>query len=331
MHCYDCRSLIHLNGEATKRHDDLAYVFKRICEGELAMRTEWQQSVRELVSFCSTTNIPSTTLLHQPLPSEAARTRRQAAPSGQRPQRQRPPTTLPIPQDLSAEELLHGPNPLEDEREQGECIGDLTLFSHHFPEPTMMDFKIFSPLGEAEIAWWTRTIVNGTHNFSLNMPVFTRMTYMEQLKVKKYADYIRGLISGPASSSDVFKTAGFQFVPAVMTVFGNLSPSLDALLRIMAETPLTGFDPGLHPVKDSCLLTAEQSTQATLRRFRSLIATAHARALARTIEHRLQATVGKTDQGVAEGGQMGGVRGGRGRRREGETGSPFPLFHFPLS
>ena len=67
-----------------------------------------------------------------------------------------------------------------------------------------------------------------------------------------------------------------------MTIYGNLSPQLDGLLRSLAQIPTISFDPNLHPIKDSFFFTKEQSQQATLGRYKALIAAAHARALTNT-------------------------------------------------
>ena len=317
-HAFSCPTILRCNGNATIRHDALARVIQLLCDRELPTSTEWQQFVKQLMSMSSTavTKIPAL-LPVDPLPSDKVPDKtplRRSASAASAPAAEARTQGVEEEEEeeLTADQILYGPNPLSPEERGREIIGDLTIFSCHFLLPLLLDFFIFSPCNQTELKAWKAMLGGGKHDFLTDMPVFKRMKQMEQIKIKKYADFVRDLIPGTGPAADLFAAAGFVFVPAVTTIFGNISPAFDALLRKLAELPSKGFDPALHPVRDCFCFTPEQSTQATLRRYRCLIATANCRALARTFD--LNTVFRRPSRGWGGLVVVGKGRGGRGGR-----------------
>ena len=140
----------------------------------------------------------------------------------------------------------------------------------------------------------------------------------EKLKSDSYDQFLRSFteqhLRQVSASSNPFDLFGISFVPAVMSIYGNIGPAFDDTLRTLAAMPTRGFNPDLHPVRDSFFLTEQQSNQATYRRLRCLVATAHARALANSFS---LATVfrrpGRREETLSARGNGDGAEEGQGR------------------
>ena len=112
------------------------------------------------------------------------------------------------------------------------------------------------------------------------------MISKENTKTGAYTTYLWDIlkdhITNISSTTNIFNLVNIDFVPAVMTIYGNIGPAFDNMLRGLAQMQAVGFDPSLHPVRDSFFMTEQQSIQARYRRYKCLIAAAHCRALAKT-------------------------------------------------
>ena len=90
------------------------------------------------------------------------------------------------------------------------------------------------------------------------------------------------------------KTLGIEFVPAVMTILGNMGERLIDLIKRLAALPTIDSASALHPPQQPIMLSEEQKYAATVNRYKCLIAAAHANALAKTLAYSLSKKTSKS-------------------------------------
>ena len=264
-HSFDCPHIIKNRGSATIRHDHIARAIRLMVESEHPAATQWQQSVKATAYFAraSTTHSVSQARLH-----ELAL------------QTEDPPEI--------AEQCWQSDDPLtntqlraqQQQTKERQKFGDLTILLPSQAEPILLDVAIFSPTAPSQITEWepkTKRNSRGTRT------IHPALEQSQKEKDNDYNKYVRVVYSEALGTQDcTMKTLGIEFLPAVMTILGNVGPSLLGLIRRIADLPTREFAEALHPPHQPLILSAQQRLAITISRYKCLLAAAHANALAKT-------------------------------------------------
>ena len=107
-----------------------------------------------------------------------------------------------------------------------------------------------------------------------------KSTYYASFLNEKYAE---AAASGGQPPRDIFSALSIRFVPAAMSIFGNLGEQTMALLRELATVALPEWiNPFAQPSIDVAGLPAAVWRHVMFARYKCLVAVAHANSLART-------------------------------------------------
>ena len=154
---------------------------------------------------------------------------------------------------------------------------------------SLVDFTIASPSAPSNSLFWLRLLTNPTRlNSTKGRTAFAFLERIENRKEKYYEHFLRNselARSRECSLKEIMDAHHMSFYPAAMSIFGNISPKFDTLIRkVAALRPgnIYAYD-SIHPPPGSTAFYAhEMAFDASTARIKCLVAVAFANALAST-------------------------------------------------
>ena len=165
----------------------------------------------------------------------------------------------------------------------------MTIVATGLLQPVLGDVRLYSPSAHKQIQIFSSKIKKSP-SAPVNRTIYESMETQEKEKIQQYNAFAHRVYHEHLpnlSSFNVLGQLGVNFVPLVMTIYGNIGHAFQQLLLDFAQLPGRAHDPSLHPTRNALLLTPDLSEQATLGRYKSLFAAALARAIAHTVSHTL--------------------------------------------
>ena len=181
---------------------------------------------------------------------------------------------------LTSREAQANATPDGRHQRKGGVYADLAVWGdRRLNCPAIVDVTVVAPTSSAAAMQWIPKMAPRTR--PVDRTVFHFLRKAEARKMTHYNNYLRKTYSEETRTAppgaDLFHHLGCDFVPAAMTIYGNIGPKFDAFLRKMSRF---GMEiPGLYPTRSGMSTFVFNSELA---RLKSLIAVAHVNSMGGT-------------------------------------------------